>query len=331
VTRILRQLLKRRVIRLVIRKRSRLILGYTRLVLGRHNGSCGCVAFLSLTCAVTALAQPAARFEVVSIKPMTMPPGAIVPPMGPVQGGPGTADPTRLTMHNMPMFLLVEQAYDVRTVQISGPNWIVHPDILATDDKFDIEARVPPGATKEQLPEMLQTMLAERFALKAHRETKEGPVYDLVVAKGGPKLHESPPAPELDPTGVKPGPKGADGFPTLPSGYSWSFVNMSAPGIARYKYVRRSMPEFAGELWGMLKKNVIDQTGLTGRYDFYLEVGRDLPAAPPAAAGNPPTSEPTGPSIPEALQSQLGLKLVDARGPIEMLVIDHIDRTPSQN
>jgi uncharacterized protein (TIGR03435 family) len=136
----------------------------------------------------------------------------------------------------------------------------------------------------------------------------------------------------LDAATVKPGPKGADGFPTVPSGYSGSFFDMSAPGKTRYKFIRRSMSEFAAELWGRLKKKVIDQTGLTGKYDFYLEVGRDLPAAPPDAAGNAPTSEATdGPSIPEALPSQLGLKLVDARGPIEMLVIDHIDRTPSQN
>jgi len=290
------------------------------------------ISLILLACATLAPAQPAARFEVVSIKPTKMPPGAVATPMGPTEGGPGTADPTRLAMHNMPMLFLVMQAYNVSRVQISGPNWVVHPDILLADDKFDIDAIAPPGATKEQLPEMLQAMLEDRFGLKAHRETKEGPVYDLVVAKGGPKFHESPPVPEGDIPPVKPGgPRGPDGFPVTPPGYSGLFARHLSQTSTRTKYIRRSMSEFASGLWGELNKKVIDQTGLTGRYDFYLEVGQDLPAAPPAAAGNPPTSEPTGPSIREAVESQLGLKLVDGRGPIETLVIDHIDRMPSPN
>jgi uncharacterized protein (TIGR03435 family) len=288
------------------------------------------IGLLLLTFVFLAHAQPTPRFEVVSIKPIgpRSGPGVPLPPR--MQGGPGTDDPTRLSMRNMPLNRLVMQAYQVGLVQISGPSWLTRIDPLTPDDKYDIDARVPAGATKEQLPEMLQAMLEGRFALKAHRETKEGPVYDLVIAKDGPKLQESPPAPGGEIPPVRVASRGPDGFPITPPGYSGAFVTVSQTSV-KIKFIRNSMSEFADWLWGQLKKKVFDRTGLTGAYDFYFEHGRDLPADSANVAGTPSASEPSGPGIREALQSQLGLRLVDARGPIEMLVIDHIDRTPSEN
>jgi uncharacterized protein (TIGR03435 family) len=197
---------------------------------------------------------------------------------------------------------------------------------------------------------MLQNMLAERFHLLVHRETQDFPGYDLVLAKGGPKFKEATPAPARDagrPAGAL---MGKDGFPVLPPGPQTSLVQL--PGVQRVKYQERSMAEFAYNLGfrialgtspapvdlGAKRPRVRDKTGLTGRYDFILQYsceacirgGMLTNAAPDGSATEPPGGG--APGIFEAVEKQLGLKLVRAKDiPIDMIVIDRVEKVPTAN
>jgi uncharacterized protein (TIGR03435 family) len=169
---------------------------------------------------------------------------------------------------------------------------------------------------------MLQPLLAERFKLKAHTETKQLPVYELIVAKGGPKLKEA-----------TPGDTYANGF-------------KGPDGVGRGGMMRMGRGQLTGQgvpittltnlLSQQLQRTVVDKTGLTGKYDLELnwtpEQGEGGLGPPPGAAS--PQAEPapdaTGPSIFTALQEQLGLKLQSTKGPVETLVIDHAEM-PSEN
>jgi uncharacterized protein (TIGR03435 family) len=170
---------------------------------------------------------------------------------------------------------------------------------------------------------MLQALLADRFKLSIHRETKELPVYALVAAKNGPKLQEAK-ADATYPNGIK----GPD-------------------GVARGGMMRIGGGEVTGQglpianltrmLSQQLGRTVIDKTGLTGKYDFTLQWTPDesqgpmfkgADGAPPG--GNPAPPESSGPSLFTAIQEQLGLKLESQKGPVEIIVIDHVEK-PSQN
>ena len=149
----------------------------SRAIVGTVLAACLC-SLLHAQSAVNDL-----KFEVASVKPAAPPAGGVIRP-GP-QGGPGSADPARLTYSFSTLRDLLVDAYSVKRSQISGaPNWL-------DSVRFDIVAKVPEGATKEQAKVMLQNLLAERFKLTLHRETKELPVYALVVAKNGPRLEVS--------------------------------------------------------------------------------------------------------------------------------------------
>ena len=140
---------------------------------------------LTLCCCGLSGQTPAKpEFEVASIKPSPEPSGGgRMMRMG-GRGGPGSKDPTRYTAQNMTMMDLLIQAYKVKRYQISGPEWLASAH-------FDINAKIPEGATKEEFGPMLQNLLAERFGLVVHHETRQMPVYDLVVfAKTGSKLKE---------------------------------------------------------------------------------------------------------------------------------------------
>ena len=143
-------------------------------------------------------AEAKLEFEVASIKPSPLPARGVIR-IGP-QGGPGSGDPGRVTYTFSTIRDLMVDAYSVKRYQISGgPKWL-------DSERFDIVAKVPVGATKEQVKVMLQNLLAERFKLTLHRETKELPVYALVVGAKGPKLKDStvtdaPPASDSQPRG----------------------------------------------------------------------------------------------------------------------------------
>jgi len=163
-----------------------------------------CVGLIiSTSCA--AFGQGAAAsptFEVASVKPAEpQPPGQMRIRMG---GGPGTPDPGQLTYTNVSLRNILMNAYAVKGYQINGPKWL-------DSERFDIVAKVPKGATTEQFRQMLQNLLAERFKLALHHETKELPMYALVVGKGGAKLKESVEDGDAAGAGALPLPPGSDG------------------------------------------------------------------------------------------------------------------------
>jgi uncharacterized protein (TIGR03435 family) len=195
----------------------------------------------------------------------------------------------RLSMRNVSLKRCILQAYDLKEYQLLVPDWL---GTVA----FDIEAK-PPAATNNegQFRQMLQALLADRFKLTVHRESKMLAAYELVAAKNGPKLQAAP----------------NDGN---------SHTN-SSRGHMTAQHV--SMAELADKLARLVDKAVVDSTQLMGVYDFKLEWTPD--------SDDQKTDAAPGPSIFTALQEQLGLKLQPKKLPIEMLVVDHIERTPTEN
>jgi len=226
---------------------------------------------------------------------------------------------------------------------VGGPSWI-------DNEPYNIEAKIPDDEmarmqtmTLEQRQAesrmMQQTLLADRFKLKAHLETREMPIYELVVAKGGPKLKEvaafvppPPPQPGAQAAGPRPpglpGPGGpmpamTHGIRTLrkDGGIEMTVMSMTLDAVA------------GGSSLGLNDRPVVNKTGLTGAYDFTL-TWTPSPGSMPGPPGmpQPPSaqSDSSGPSLFTAVEEQLGLKLVPSKGPVEVLVIDSIER-PSEN
>lgn len=226
------------------------------------------------------------------------------------------------------MRYLLTQAYDIRFYQISAaPDWI-------TSEMYDVEAKMDPDtadALKAMNPEqrklaqqqMLQAVLTERLALKFHNETKEQTVYFLTVAKSGSKLPPSKPTAENNQL------IGPDG-----SGVS-GYVAVGRPAVTgdrKYIAYAVSMSYFVRLLSTELRRPVLDKTGLTGTYDFSFEYLSDVAHSPTpdSESATPIAADPGGASIFTAIQQQLGLKLQSGKGPIEMFVIDHVER-PAAN
>lgn len=193
----------------------------------------------------------------------------------------------RYEAHNLTLLSLVLGAYQLNPNQlIGGPNWL-------TSSGWDITATFPPASTDDQKREMMRNLLADRFALTGHRETRELPIYTLSVARGGPKMKEAP-----------------DAQGTMSAG----------PRMIRYSSA--TMSELAGQLSSYLEKQVVDKTSLPGRYAI------DLKFIPVQAGASDNTEG--GPTIFTALQERLGLKVDSTRGPVEVLVIDKAEK-PSGN
>jgi uncharacterized protein (TIGR03435 family) len=257
-------------------------------------------------------------FEVASVKQSG--PGSVRN----FEGGPGTKDPERFTATCAVLRDLLYRAYRVRgddyLEQLSGPGWI-------DTEKYDVVVKIPPGTTRAQFQRMLQNLLAERFGLVVHHETKVLPIYELVVAKNGPKLKEAAEPPAGQPVQSPGGrlPVDRDGFLILPAGQpnlAWRF----GPGrLAHWTAKGQSMEAFAVALNQGLAagRRVIDKTGLTGKYDFTLYYEFPIPGAPP--------SEDPAPDLDQALQQQLGLRLVEGKAPFDVVVVDHADRVPTEN
>jgi uncharacterized protein (TIGR03435 family) len=263
----------------------------------------------------SANSQPA--FEVASIKPSAL--TGRGPFITRMDGGPGTDDPSRVTIEHYMLVGLIAAAYRVETYQVSGPSWLEN----GRETQFDIAAKVPDGATKEQIPLMMQNLLAERFHLTVHREKKEGNVYELVVAKNGPKLKASAANPVPKDGKEQPFvlPKlGPDGFPALAPGRGYSMAMMNDRATA--EFTESPMGKLADLLTAQLGRPVTDATGLKGKYDFSLRWSMEGLGKP----GDDP-----GPTIFVAVQEQLGLKLEQKKGLIDMIVIDHLDKVPTEN
>jgi uncharacterized protein (TIGR03435 family) len=270
-------------------------------------------------------------------------------------GGPGTKDPGRIRYSSMSLKAILLIAWHVDDFQIAGPAWL-------ETERFDIDATMPPNTTPERFRGMLQNLLLKRFKLALHRETKEVPGYALIPARNGPKLAESVRVPAAQNAGAPDSPAGPvappspagpvappqfkldrDGFPILPPGAGAGLLQFVVAHRARLVGQQQTMRELADRLAYLLSRPVTDATTLTGKYDFTLTfaaegtaLGRGPSAVPPpppggdAAVAGAAEAE-TPPDIFTAVQSQLGLRLEPKKGSVEMIVIDHIDRTPVEN
>jgi bla regulator protein BlaR1 len=223
----------------------------------------------------------------------------------------------RMTLRELVIF-----AYRVRDFQVAGgPGWV-------DSERYNIDARVegsPASFNQEYVTlqsRRLQTLLRDRFNLTIHRETKEFPVYELTVAKGGPKL--------LTPNCVQREP---GDFTVAPGKYCGLIAGSLASG--RLQASSTTMANLARFLSSMLSRTVVDKTGITGEFDLHLTFtpGRPSVRSPDVAGPRPAdgvAAPDLGPSIFTAIQEQLGLKLESAKGPVEILVIDRAER-PSEN
>ena len=299
-----------------------------------------------LIAAGVALAQtsPKLEFEVASIKPAP-PPGDGRIMVG-SRGGPGSPDPSQYTADNATIKMLVINAYNVKAYQVTGPSWI-------DSERYNILARVPVGVTQEQFREMLQNLLADRFKIVLHHETKESPLYELTQVKTGSKLKattgdpNAPPPPPAAPGAARggPPPMGKDGMPELPKTGGRGMMMMFMNGKARIAGNVQAASSLADMLSNQLGSPVLDKTGLTGFFDFTLDFAPDsvggrgilggLPPPPPpppgAAAERPPDAPSDLPPLLTAIQEQLGLKLDKTKGPLDFIVVDKGDKVPTEN
>jgi bla regulator protein blaR1 len=261
--------------------------------------------------AIRAQDAPAAtpKFEVVSIKPcqFRQEPNGMYPP-------PGNSSPGRLgtgcyPLHDEHGMGLIRGAYASNpfTPINGGPSWI-HSAF------YEINARAEgnPSVRTMRGP-MMQVLLEDRFQLKIHHQTTEGPVYILNVARGGAKLHEFTEG-TCTPHSYPPSP--------LQPGQEYCRSNISGLSPASVEAQGATLDDFSTLLLPVLARPVMNKTGITGRFDISVKFSRE--------GTQPSISEPTDPtgfpSIFTALQEQLGLKLEPAKGPVEMFVIDHIER-----
>jgi uncharacterized protein (TIGR03435 family) len=281
--------------------------------------------------ATTLLAQNPARpaFEVASIRPAPAGP----PPQGTVGGVRIDGAQVRVSYLTLKDYIAV--AYRVKLYQVSGPDWI-------GTDRFDVAATLPEGGLPSQLPEMIQTLLADRFQLKFHRDQKDLPVYALEIDKGGLKMTESPQDPDSEIVDAK-APQSFTGGGSnqgismnLGHGSTLSFSN------GKFEAKRLDLPTLAGTLERFLDRPVIDTTELKGKYDISFDVTQEdyramlIRSAVVAGVVLPPdilrladaASSPA--SLFDALQ-KLGLRLTARKAPLDVITVDSMLKTPTEN
>jgi len=263
-------------------------------------------------------------FEVASVKANTTnaPGGSFVLPPG------------RLTATNIPLKVVITNAYQLSFYQVTGgPDWV-------STDRFDITAKAPDGAPPEQTRAMVRTLLKDRFKLVVHMETRDTPIYALVKARADDRL-----GPNLKPSTTDCGPLRAQraatiaeaararggrvAIPPPPAANEPVVCQMRVSGrggaMLTYRAGNITMSALANALRPYVGREVVDRTGLAGEFDF------DLQFSPPPTTGPIDTGIPVAPlgdaaSIFTALQEQLGLKLESTRGPVEVMVIDRAEK-----
>ncbi len=274
------------------------------------------------------------RFEVASIKPTQ-------PTLDGRYAIRERSTPGRLDYSAVSLKTIIQRACEVREFQVSGPDWIA-------STRFDIAAKLPSGAPASKVPEMLRTLLAERFHMTVHRETKDMPGYALVVDKNGPRMKVSAVDPNTSPSGTGGG-RGAPvatAEPTLnggaraggrtgtvdcgperdtPPSSGW----MMNKGPGKLEGHMMNMVALANALASQLRSPVVDQTGLQGSYDFDLDYAPDQGQLPPP--GEVPVPDDPRVSLLKAVQMQLGLKLRARKAPVKVIVVDQSDKAPTEN
>jgi uncharacterized protein (TIGR03435 family) len=275
---------------------------------------------------------------------------------------------TQVDFGYLPLNSMILYAYTLKQYQVVGPDWL-------TSQAFEIHAKIPEGGKKEQAPEMMQSLLAERFKMVSHRETREQPIYALIVSKDGHKLKEATPDPSApaenatkDPAAKDGSEKGenkkpeeqvkikqeGNGVVVSGGGIGQIRMNMGQSGTMSMEMSKMGMPEFIELLTQFVDRPIIDMTDLKGSYQFALEIPMDevlsmakrvLPkiGAPlPAGLGNSgiagatpggsglSASEPSGASIFQSIQ-KLGLKLDSRKIPVDTLIVDQIEKNPTED
>ena len=275
-------------------------------------------AYLSAPAAQSA---PALRFDVASVK---------VNRSGePMRMGPALQPGGRVFAANQPLRVLIRVAYGLEDNQVSGgPSWI-------ESAFFDVEARAGAYATPEEARAMLRTLLAERFGLAVHTETREFPISELTLdprsGKGGPQLKPSGKAcaPPQMPAGVPlppPPPPGPSTVPIATTALRLTCPSIAFPGHISLRFI--TIDVLGQWLANTLRQPVVNRTGLAGMFDADMTYAAE-PGAPFATGGGVASAS-TLPSLPAALQEQLGLRLQSTRGPVQVLVIDRAN-PPTDN
>ena len=240
-----------------------------------------CAVALNVIALLLSAAEAPTTFDVASIRPS--------------QEGREAIDvlPGSITMRNVRLTGAIRWAYNVLDVQVSGPDWL-------NTSRFDIVAKAGAPAREPELRKMMQTLLAERFKLELHRQTKEINAMVLTVAKGGHKLKEVE----------------QEGSPSFSTGK----LNLTGKGA--------TIAQLVVFLSRELRLPIVDQTGLTDRYDYFLDINAYITDEMRRQDG-PPLEAPS--IIANALHSQLGLNVEAKKMPLEVLVVDKMEKTPTDN
>ncbi|MEO8597684.1 MAG: TIGR03435 family protein [Candidatus Solibacter sp.] len=257
------------------------------------------VAASCMASAQNAPVQP--KFEVASVKRADQ-----------CFGARNSIDPGSVSLRGMPLKIVLMEAFKVKAEQVEGPSWL-------DADCFDIFAKIPEGVPSNQVPAMLQALLTERFRLAAHEEDRPRSGFALVVDKGGPKFKEDDPKAN---------------FMRGPDGKQLTFFGFASHGGVKGVM---TMAMLAGNLSREVYGPVEDATGLAGKYDIDLTWAREpglAPREPTASASALPAADipaPEGPSLFTALRDSLGLRLERRNVPVRFVVVEHIERTPTEN
>jgi len=297
----------------------------------------GAILGLLACCAVYGQTpDPAIRFEVASVKaygPREFQTG--YPSIG-CTGGPGTSDPGLFRCTEVTVEELISKAFDLKPYQapMGQSNSVVMVRAgggFSLPGGIELSAKVPPGTTKEQLRTMLQNLLVERFKLACHFGKRDADVYDLAIAKDGPKLAEAPAENSVAPGagGPRPAsaPRGAADCPTftpLPGTSGTIFNKTQRCEIASAVTIDK-LVDFLSQ---QLNQPVFDATGLKGKYDYRLSYSQPSLSA---SLDGATAEEESGPPLLVALQEQMGLKLEKRKRSIDVFVIDHVEKTPTEN
>jgi uncharacterized protein (TIGR03435 family) len=266
-----------------------------------------CACLLSLAGALGQQTADRVSFEVASIKPSDPNPD------NPLWVG-MTADRGMVTYTNITLKDCIRGAYRVRDFQIEGPEWL-------EKSRYQITAKLPAGGSMEQIPEMLQGLLAERFKLTLRRDQKELPVYALGVGKAGPKLKAAEmKADEKAPTAI-----GPDGRPRPPM-----MIRLASSGIEIIAPAAR-VPVLVELMSRFTARPVVDMTGLDGQYQFdFTFVPEAVPDGVLGLHGVPPAFADPGQSVFDAVLPY-GLRLEARKAPIEILTVTHAEQRPTEN
>ncbi len=287
------------------------------------------------------------RFEVASVR------ASAPTERGLRRGGPPSVNPGRVVYQRTLFRQLLMDAYGVQLGQIKGPAWTT-ADVVSGGPLFDVVANIPQGATRGQISTMLQNLLKDRFKLSVHRETAPSLAFAIVVANGGPKLKKSAgPRQESEYATFKGGGTSGtvqyevdkDGFPNL---FPKRGVGATFDGsTVRMRFRDYPMVDLVQVLSYVLNVPTTDKTGLAGNYDFTLEftvpenagraAGRAVLTLAPGQLAPRHAAMPTegdmaaAPNVSSAMEKQLGLKLQATKLPGDLLVIDHVEKTPTDN